>query len=136
MRAFVSTKKAETPRWRPYRDKKRPTYLAKEFKGMLENSSFLYEYFPEFHDYLLDYPKAELPGGTDFFYWSMNEFGLKPLFRMNHVVIYPLGEGHNAGVAIASKMLYASHYFHIALEQPTATTSATATTSNFFMIAS
>ena len=67
-----------------YRDKKRPTYLAKEFKGMLENSSFLYEYFPEFHDYLLDYPKAELPGGTDFFYWSMNEFGLKPLFRMNH----------------------------------------------------
>jgi len=99
-----------------YRDKKRPTYLAKEFKGMLENSSFLYEYFPEFHDYLLGYPQAELPGGTDFFYWSLNEFGLKPLFRVNHVVIYPLGEGHNAGVAIASKMLYASHYFHTALE--------------------
>ena len=56
------------------------------------------------------------PGSTDFFYWSLNEFGLKPLFRMNHVVIYPLGEDHNAGVAIACKMLYASHYFHSALE--------------------
>lgn len=99
-----------------YRDKKRPMYLAKEFRGMLENSSFLYKYFPEFHDYLLGYPKADLPGGTDFFYWSLNEFGLKPLFRMNHVIIYPIGEGHNAGVAIASKMLYASHYFHSALE--------------------
>ncbi|TDI43061.1 MAG: hypothetical protein E2P02_12210 [Acidobacteria bacterium] len=99
-----------------YRDKKRPTYLAKEFKGMLENSSFLYEYFPEFNDYLLGYPKAMLPGSTDFFYWSLNDFGLKPLFRMNHVVIYPLGEDHNAGVVIACKMLYASHYFHSALE--------------------
>ena len=99
-----------------YRDKKRPTYLAKEFKGMLESSPFLYEYLPEFHDYLLNFPKAQLPGATSFLYWSLNEIGLKPLFRMNHVVVYPLEEGHNADVAIASKMLYASHYFHSALE--------------------
>ncbi len=35
---------------------------------------------------------------------------------MNHVVIYPFGEGDDAAVAIGSKMLYASHYFHTALE--------------------
>jgi len=99
-----------------YRDKKRPTYLAKEFDNMLESSPFLYEYLPKLHDYLKNFPKAQLPGSTSFLYWSVNEFGLKPLFRMNHVVIYPLEEGHNANVAIASKMLYASHYFHCALE--------------------
>jgi hypothetical protein len=99
-----------------YRDKKRPLFLAKEFDAMLDNSPFLYEYFPELENYLQNYPDAELDGASDFLYWSMNAFGLKPLFRINHVVIYPLEEGHNADVAIASKMIYASHYFHTALE--------------------
>ncbi len=99
-----------------YRDKKRPLFLAKEFDSMLRSSSHLYEYVPELENYLKNYPDAELDGASDFLYWSMNEFGLKPLFRINHVVIYPLAEGHNAEVAIASKMIYASHYFHTALE--------------------
>lgn len=99
-----------------YRDKKRPLFLAKEFDAMLDNSPFLYEYFPELVNFLQHYPDAELDGASDFLYWSMNAFGLKPLFRINHVVIYPLAEGHNADVAIASKMIYASHYFHTALE--------------------
>jgi len=99
-----------------YRDKKRPLFLAKEFDAMLDNSPYLYEYLPELENYLQNYPDAELEGASDFLYWSMNEFGLKPVFRINHVVIYPLAEGHNADVAIASKMLYASHYFHTALE--------------------
>ena len=83
---------------------------------MLDNSPYLYEYLPELENYLQNYPDARLEGARDFLYWSMNEFGLKPLFRINHVVIYPLAEGHNAEVAIASKMLYARHYFHTALE--------------------
>ncbi len=99
-----------------YRDKKRPLFLAKEFDAMLDSSPYLYEYLPELENYLQNYPNAELEGASDFLYWSMNAFGLKPVFRINHVVIYPLADGHNADVAIASKMLYASHYFHTALE--------------------
>ncbi|GMR23549.1 MAG: hypothetical protein BMS9Abin37_1990 [Acidobacteriota bacterium] len=99
-----------------YRDKKRPLFLAKEFDAMLDNSPYLFEYLPELGNFLQNYPDAELEGASDFLYWSMNEFGLKPLFRINHVVIYPLAEGHNADVAMASKMIYASHYFHTALE--------------------
>jgi len=99
-----------------YRDKKRPLFVAKEFDAMLDDSPYLYEYLPELENYLKNYPDAELEGASDFLYWSMNDFGLKPLFRINHVVIYPLAEGHNADVAIASKMIYASHYFHTALE--------------------
>ena len=41
---------------------------------------------------------------------------MRPTVRVSHVVIYPLDEGQDADVAIASKMLYASHYFHVALE--------------------
>jgi hypothetical protein len=96
------------------RDKERPTFLQKEFKGLLENSPYLIEYIPEFHRYLDDYPNAELAGAEDFFYWSKVRFGLKPLVRLNHVVIYPFGQ--TGSVVVGSKMLYASHYFHTALE--------------------
>jgi hypothetical protein len=99
-----------------YRDKKRPTYLDKEFSGLLENSPFLVEYIPEFHRYLDKYPDAELPGADSYLYWSRVHFGLRPTVRLNHVVIYPFGEGDDEAVAIGSKMLYASHYFHTALE--------------------
>ena len=99
-----------------YRDKKRPTFLDKEFEGLLKNSPFLVEYVPEFHRYLDEYPNAELAGADSYLYWSRVQFGLRPTVRMNHVVIYPFGEGDDTAVAIGSKMLYASHYFHTALE--------------------
>jgi hypothetical protein len=97
-----------------YRDKKRPTFIEKEFDGLLASSPYIMEYVPELHRYLDDYPNAELSGAKDFLYWSQVKFGLKPTVRINHVVFYrrePTG-----AVAIASKMIYASHYFHTALE--------------------
>ena len=99
-----------------YRDKKRPNFIAEEFAGLLENSPYLPIYFPEFHEYLLNYPQAELPHSEDFFYWAKNDFGLKPIVRLNHVTIYRPPSDPYAGVAIASKQLYCSHYFHTALE--------------------
>ena len=98
------------------RDKKRPLFIDKEFDGLLANSPFLIEYIPEFHRYLDDYPHAELDGAEDFLYWSRVQFGLRPTIRLNHVVIYPFGQEDDVAVAIGSKMLYASHYFHTALE--------------------
>jgi hypothetical protein len=98
-----------------YRDKKRPTFLEKEFDGLLEQSPYLVEYLPELHAYLDDYPRSELEGAESFLYWSKVRFGLKPMVRLNHVVIYPFGRV-GKDVAIASKMLYASHYFFSALE--------------------
>jgi hypothetical protein len=99
-----------------YRDKKRPLFLEKEFDGLLENSPFLIEYSPEFHRFLDDYPNVDLPNAQDFLYWSKVQFGLRPTIRMNHVVIYDFGRDKNVAVAVGSKMLYASHYFHTALE--------------------
>lgn len=97
-----------------YRDKKRPTYIATEFAGMLKNEAYLPKFIPEFHQYLLEYPKAELPHSKQFVYWTENVFGLKPIVRINHVVIYHDPELNR--YAIASKQLYATHYFHTALE--------------------
>jgi hypothetical protein len=96
-----------------YRDKKEPMALHREFEGLLENSPYLPEYIPELHAHLLDFPHAELDGATEFLYWSRVKFGLKPLVRLSHTVLYPLDNGE---AAVASKMLYSSHYFRAALE--------------------
>jgi len=72
---------------------------------------------PALANYLLGYPTATRPDGTcDFFYWSLAEFGLKPVLRPNHVVVYSTGEPAGTRYAVAVKQLYASHYFHTALE--------------------
>ena len=99
-----------------YRDKKRPIFLAKEFDALLESSPYLYQYVPELHDYLDEFPNAELPGSQELLYWAKNDMGLRPIVRINHVVVYPFGEGAERTVIVGSKQLYASHYFHTALE--------------------
>ena len=62
------------------------------------------------------YPKATLPNGDSFFCWEKVAFGLKPTIRLNHAVIYHgRADGHDFG-AVAVKQLYATHYFHTALD--------------------
>jgi hypothetical protein len=62
--------------------------------------------------YLLEYPKVQLPNATSFLYWQETEFGLKPTIRINHLTIRETPES----TVVASKMLYATHYFWTALE--------------------
>jgi hypothetical protein len=97
------------------RDHRRPTFIGEEFAGMLANSPYLPEYLPALHDYLKDYPSGKPAGAEEFFYWSKVNFGLQDTVRVNHVVIYR-NPNAPSDVAIASKMLYATHYFHTALE--------------------
>ncbi len=99
-----------------YVDSKDPTSVAKTFSGLLEDSPYLPEYVPELNNYLADFPKAELPGATEFLYWSTNDIGLKPLTVLTQVVVYPWERGGNTDAVIAGKQLYADHYFHAALE--------------------
>jgi hypothetical protein len=98
-----------------YRDKERPTFIADEFADMVKESGVLLETLPPLSNYLIDYPANPPAGINEFFYWSVAQFGLKPVMRINHVVIAHT-EGARAQYAIATKQLYASHYFHTALE--------------------
>ena len=99
-----------------YRDADRPTFIAREFAAMVKESSGLTTTLPDVSTYLLDYPKARPASVDDFFYWSLADFGLKPVFRLNHVVIHPTGQSEGLLYAVTTKQLYASHYFHTALE--------------------
>ncbi len=95
-----------------YRDKGRPTFVADEFRSLVDRIPALGEYLPDLRRFLLDYPAVSIPGSTDFLYWQETRFGLKPTIRINHLVIQETPQA----TAVASKMLYATHYFWTALE--------------------
>ncbi len=95
-----------------YRDTSRPTFVAQEFKTMIDRMPLLTNYLPQLKAYLLEFPTASLPGAESFLYWQSAKFGLKPTIRINHVVIVEQPDG----AAVATKMLYANHYFWTAIE--------------------
>ncbi len=95
-----------------YRDESRPRFVADEFRGMIDDMPELTSSMPDVRRYLLEYPKVTLPDSTSFLYWQETEFGLKPTLRISHVTIRET----DGGAIVASKMLYASHYFWTGLE--------------------
>jgi len=95
-----------------YRDSDRPTFVGAEFASMVNRMPSLTEYLPDLKNYLLNYPKVNLPKAESFIYWQEAKFGLKPTIRINHLTIAEAP----THVAVASKMLYASHYFWTAIE--------------------
>jgi hypothetical protein len=95
-----------------YRDKARPTFMAREFREMLDAAPELTRHMPLIRRYLLEYPRTTVGASNSFLYWQETQFGLKPTVRISHLVIR---EGETETV-IASKMLYANHYFWTGLE--------------------
>lgn len=94
-----------------YHDGKNIVRLADEFRSLLEQSRFLADYAPEFYKYLEESPKASSPDIEEFIYWSKEKYGLKPVLSITQVIIYKRTIGNITEVLIASKQLYASHYF-------------------------
>jgi hypothetical protein len=93
-------------------DKANPRSRVDEFAALLAHSPYFVEYVPEFFDYLRDFPRGRLAGARDIFYWTRDNFGLKPTVSMYHVTIRQ--EGKEA--LMAQKLIYASHYFNAGLE--------------------
>ena len=99
-----------------YRDKQHSARVADQFQTMIGRASALPDVLPELRRYLLDYPNAALAGADSYFYWEKVSFGLKPTIRVNHAAIYRgRSQGRDFGV-VAIKQLYATHYFHTALD--------------------
>ena len=98
-----------------YHDQENGVRLADEYRSLLEQSRFLTDYAPEFHKYLEEFPKASSPNVEDFIYWSKEKYGPKPVLSITHVAIYKRTLGNRTEVFVASKQLYANHYFDASL---------------------
>jgi hypothetical protein len=98
-----------------YDDKRQPLKLAEEFNALLKESNYVTGYAPELANYIDKFPNAQLAGSEGYVYWSKEKFGIQPVLSMTHVTIYPRRHGNAKEVIIASKQLYASHYFESSL---------------------
>ncbi|MDA1257793.1 MAG: hypothetical protein O3C10_08115 [Chloroflexi bacterium] len=102
-----------------FADRNPPTPISEEVHG-LANPLDTPTPIPELTRFLRDYPRSRLPGADDFFYWNMGEFGMKPTTRLNQVVIqpFPIGAASLPGLryVIATRQIYANHYFSATLE--------------------
>jgi hypothetical protein len=91
-----------------YQDQGRPVQLTSETDALFDARPSLLDRTPAFQDYLRRYPAGALSNTEDFFYWSKEAFGFKPVIGLNHVSVYT-DEGRG-DVMIATTQIYASHY--------------------------
>jgi hypothetical protein len=96
-----------------YNDKSYALSLPDEFRSLLAPTQYMYQYLPEFQKYLQNFPDSRPNGAESFIYWSKDKFGLKPVVSVTHVTIYK--KPGDTGVAIASKGIYADHYYEASL---------------------
>jgi len=93
-----------------YASRRRPIPVAEHFATLAGQSHFLREHAPDLRRYLFEGPENRPPGVEEFVYWSKEKVGPKPVISLTHVVMYHdrVRPDHTV---IASKQLYASHYF-------------------------
>jgi hypothetical protein len=98
-----------------YNDKPLSLNLAEEFRTLLQPAPYMYGYDPPFQRYLERFPGEAPPQAESFVYWSKEKFGLKPVLSLTHVTIYKRPTPAGAEYMIASKGIYATHYFETSL---------------------
>lgn len=98
-----------------YSDKAYKLRIAEEFQSILQPAPYMYGYAADFQKYLQDFPNSRPAYVENFFYWSKEKFGLKPVISVTHVTVYKLSQAYGEDVLIASKGIYANHYFEASL---------------------
>ncbi|HUG55290.1 MAG TPA: hypothetical protein VMR21_16910 [Vicinamibacteria bacterium] len=116
-----------------YADREQPQDTPAEFRKVLAASPYLVQYAPELHRYLERYPHGTLEGVEDLFYWTKDKFGPKPTIAIHHVTVWRDPKDASRA-AVATKQIYASHYFQAGLEL-TALVDAPAPLGGFYLIA-
>jgi hypothetical protein len=100
-----------------YGDKPKPHTAAEALRSLLDQATLLRSQDPAFWEYVQGYPVAAGSGGEeDVFYWSIEDFGLRPTLSLYHMIVDRTRDGPTADALIAVKRIYANHYFQGALE--------------------
>jgi hypothetical protein len=86
------------------------------FAALLAATPYLYQKIPSLQRYFASYPRDTLPGAAEVVYWAEDVLPrLRPILSVTHLVVYAPPELPRLTV-IASKQIYANHYFESALE--------------------
>jgi len=107
-----------------YNDRAGAVRLGEEQPALLGSLPYVKDSAPEFAAYLQSFPRAELPGVENTLHWSEIKVGLKPVILFTHTATYTRRHDDAPQILVATKQLYATHYFDSSLSL-TLLTSAT-----------
>ena len=96
-----------------YSDKEKSVRLADEQRALKARSSYINDFLTNSASY--DTPTSAVTNIENALVWSKIKFGLKPVIAINHVSIYQNQNDIGPQVLIASKQIYANHYFDSSL---------------------
>jgi hypothetical protein len=86
------------------------------FAALLAASPYLYQTIPSLQRYFATYPHDTLPGAAEVVFWAEDVLPrLRPILSVTHRLVYAPPELPGLTV-IASKQIYANHYFESALD--------------------
>ncbi len=86
------------------------------FVALIRDSSYAFTVVPSLGEHLTNYPRSNLPGATEVIFWSRDEMPhLRPVLRITHQTIYSPPDRTDLTI-VASKQIYANHYFEAGLE--------------------
>ncbi|HUS11104.1 MAG TPA: hypothetical protein VMZ30_11620 [Pyrinomonadaceae bacterium] len=98
-----------------YSDKSTAVRLADEQRALLAASNYIGRQLPDVPQHLKSFAQPEMLLMENAVVWSKIKFGLKPVIAINHIRIYKRERGTGPQVLIASKQIYANHYFDSSL---------------------
>jgi len=98
-----------------YNDKAKVVRLTEEQRALKAGSSYIYEVLSNFPQYVSSFPRPNLSDVENAIVWSKVKFGLKPVIAINHITIYKNEKEAGPQILIASKQIYANHYFDSSL---------------------
>jgi hypothetical protein len=91
-----------------------PLNVGHEFASLVDADTETWKYVPRMRRHLLEYPAATDAAMSDFIYWSKERVHSRPVISVTHVAIAAVDDGA-VDIAIASKQIYAMHYFDASL---------------------
>lgn len=97
-----------------YHDKDDPQPIVDGLLTLIDESAALEWLSPGVHEYLRSFPQGRPEGASDYLYWAIEDFGLRPVTTLNHATVHRVVDPLEA-TAITMKQLYATHYFQAAL---------------------
>ena len=95
-----------------YNDKQNEIRLADEHQALTRVSGYLNDVLAATQSARA---RSDLQLLEDMIVWSKIKFGLKPVIAVNHIRIYKRDQALGPQVLVASKQIYANHYFNSSL---------------------
>lgn len=92
-------------------NKPEPLPVPAELSLLVDRFAFVGAYSTEFLAYLREFGQMSPDGASDVLYWTKEDFGVRPVMRLQHQVIHRASDA----ILVATNQIYADHYLDASL---------------------